>query len=130
MCDRYGHRTFSCGLRYDIISPAYFPLASDVRDLSLDCECGADFLRFRLGVDASRVRFLCGLSGAGKIHACMDSDRDSALDAFSDGARSGPDQDEGRSLLARSHLSVLSPRNAADAESFIEDFSPRPPMVS
>src|SRR5579864_8264940 len=92
-------------------------LVSALDPVSVDSQHRSDLLRVWMGVPASRGRLSRHLSGAGHHRPAHRRDLDVSLVAVSGGVWSRPDQAARRSLLARSHLPQLPPRDPADAES-------------
>src|SRR5689334_4606699 len=92
-------------------------VAVAVRALPLDRECGAELLRFRLGVDAAGGRLFHGVPGADPCAPLRDSDRHPAMDAVSHGDGRRAHQAASRPVLARSYLPLLPLRNSATAQS-------------
>src|SRR6185503_16636991 len=91
-------------------------LARDVGALPIDRQRRAGLLRIRLGVDAAGGGLLRRVPRARPSPGAVDPDPRAALDAVPHGGRRRSHQAARRSVLARSDVPLLPPRNAADAE--------------
>src|SRR5205807_3666710 len=93
------------------------PLARDVGAVPLDHERRADLLRVRVGIAVVRGGVPRDLLGTVTVGAAGRDPLADAMAAVPLGVRRRADQAERGPLLAGSHVPLLPPRNAADAES-------------
>src|SRR5207248_9475933 len=105
-------------------------LVRDLGAVPLECQHRSNLLRLWLGVTAAGRRIFRDLPGAGGDGAPTCRHLDVSLAPLSSRIRRRPDQDSGRSLLARSNLPRLPPRDPADAESAQLVLSPPAPPVA
>src|SRR5205807_2976383 len=85
--------------------------------LSLDRERRPDLLRVRLGIAPVRDRVPRDLPRPRERDTVLPAHRAAQMAPLSGRVRRGADQDARRSLLARPHLPLLPPRDAAHAKS-------------